>query len=361
MRHERTRRFSDHERRGFKTECRHIGRAEPGDPKLGPLADLPGTWTNHAHGAGIDFHGFGWNLIALPFEPAPDKYRVLMNQYNEALVFKTADKGVPNRGLDGSGSPTEGDQTLAALDYEQTVAQIADADQPHNIGDDSKPKARGIHHEPGLFLYVMDERTAGLDIARLGVVPHGNSVLAMGRASEIEGAPVFPDFSAEPIGPPSGVSFDTPPACGAPDYLAPYRHFIDNPFMGANTEPGFPGFDPRDVVNLLRINPVVPKIQRSTVLDFDTTHGDGGIVNTPFIEAQADAAHMRSIFWIHELDECEPDGQPMRVMQYLQIVMLEFFPRRDGEPGLARWPHVSINTMKWVSAEPQAAEDMPNV
>ena len=338
----------------MKNEGRRIGSDPNQLSKLGPLLPLHGTWTNKAAMGDIDFSGFGWNLIALPFSPSPVRFRVLLNQYNESLVFKTADTGVPNRGLGDAASPTAGDQTLIALDYEQTIQQISDRDQPHNTGDDSKPVERGIHHEPGLFLHVVDKRTDALDIARLATIPHGNSVLAMGRLAETTGAPVFPTFDAMPIGLPAGVTFDSPPPLPPiPDYMSAYRDFITNPFKGTVDFPAFPGFDPRDVVNLLRINPIVPKIVKSSVYDFDTTLGTGGIENTPFIENQADASEMRSIFWVHELNETEPNGEPVRVLQYLQIVMLEFFDRLDGEPGLIKWPHVSINTMKFVSTQAQ--------
>jgi hypothetical protein len=60
---------------------------------------------------------------------------------------------------------------------------------------------------------------------------------------------------------------------------------------------------------------------------------------------------MISTFWIMELEEQGLDGRPRLVMQYLQIVLLDFFQRRDGMPGLIRWPHVSINTMEKI-AEP---------
>jgi hypothetical protein len=50
-----------------------------------------------------------------------------------------------------------------------------------------------------------------------------------------------------------------------------------------------------------------------------------------------------------ELDELTPAGTPRLILQYLQIVLLDFFPRRDGLPGLIRWPHVSINTMEKVA------------
>ncbi len=340
------------------SEGRKIGRAVPDDDRLGPLRCLPGTWSNKAEAAGIDFNGFGWNLIALPFEAGPSNYRVLMNQYNENLVFKTADTGVPNRGLDGSGTMTQGDQTLIALDYEQTIEQIARDDSPPSSEEVRAAVPKGIHHEPGLFLHVIDERTAGLDIARLATIPHGDSVLAMGRLSESLGAPNFPGLSALPVGLPSGLTFDTPaPPPPAPDYLAPYRHFNDNPFKGTVTAAGFPGFVPSDIVNLLRINPVVDLVEKSIVYDFDTRNAAGGIVNIPFIVAQANATAMRSIFWLHQLKEKE-NGAPIRVLQYLQIVMLEFFPRADGENGLIKWPHVSINTMKWIAPEPVPYQQM---
>jgi hypothetical protein len=60
---------------------------------------------------------------------------------------------------------------------------------------------------------------------------------------------------------------------------------------------------------------------------------------------------MKSIFWIQELADKDKYGEPKLRLQYLQVVMLDFFPRRDGLPpgccpGLIRWPHVSINTLE---------------
>ena len=60
----------------------------------------------------------------------------------------------------------------------------------------------------------------------------------------------------------------------------------------------------------------------------------------------ANAASMKSTFWIHELND-----DSLR-LQYLQIVMLDFFPRRDGLPGRIGWPHVSINTLTKASDAP---------
>ena len=48
---------------------------------------------------------------------------------------------------------------------------------------------------------MLDERTNDLDIARLGSVPHGDSLLALGQSSAVNGAPDIPDtVSGLPIG-----------------------------------------------------------------------------------------------------------------------------------------------------------------
>lgn len=74
--------------------------------------------------------------------------------------------------------------------------------------------------------------------------------------------------------------------------------------------------------------------------------------------AEANATEIRSIFWIHELEQADADGDPVMIMQYAQAVMLEFFGRRDGGDGLIKWPHVSINTMERVSKVPDPLESM---
>ncbi len=57
---------------------------------------------------------------------------------------------------------------------------------------------------------------------------------------------------------------------------------------------------------------------------------------------------MKSTFWIQEL-EPQIGADPTFRLQYLQIVMLEFFPRGDGLPGRISWPHISINTLEKVN------------
>jgi len=69
----------------------------------------------------------------------------------------------------------------------------------------------------------------------------------------------------------------------------------------------------------------------------------------PIAVQQVHATRMQSIFWINELVETDAHGEPELQLQYLQIVDLEFFPRRDGRPGRIVWPHVSVNTLDKLS------------
>jgi len=317
---------------GFEYETRRVEVASPGDPRLGPLAQLPGTWKGE---------GTGWNMIALPFAPTGPgtlNYRLLLNQYDEDLVFTFVDSAVPNRGLDATRT-TQTDQFVVTLDYEQVVKQVAVTDRPESTVRGGVPAA--IHHEPGLFLSMTNEIPDGFDIARLATIPHGDAALALGTSSVIDGPPSIPRVNGFPIGTGTNTSIG---------YLEPYNHFAATPFVGTVTFPGFPGFDPTQPQKLLEL--ALAGITRTTVLELDTTHDTGGIRNIPFVVRHANAASMKSTFWIEELD----DGGLQ--LQYLQIVMLDFFPRFDGQPGLIGWPHVSINTLRKVADTPAPAPEL---
>ena len=313
----------------LKSEFRSFTIAKTGEGDLGPLALLPGTWRNLP-----SLPGRGWNMIALPFSNPKNRldYRLLLNQYNEELKFTLVDKRVPNRGINRK-YPAKSDQFVVTLDYEQVITQIAGIDHPQSHLVSSKNSV--IHHEPGLWLNMINHRTNGINIARLATIPHGDSVLALGTSTRSEGYPEIPEISGLPVG--------VPPALKNP-YLAPYKKFSTAPFKGL-FNPVFPN------ALLTKANEGV-KINRTTTLEVDTTLETGGIVNIPFIVKQANAAAMKSTFWIQELDEKNEKGKPKLRLQYSQVVMLDFFKRRDGAPGLISWPHISINTMEKI-AEPE--------
>lgn len=168
-------------------QIRQVVDAVVGDDALGPFTLLPGTWSNEP-----GLPGRGWNMIALPFGPPPGAtfrppYRLLMNQYDENLVFDLVDKAVPNRGIAPSADgPRPADQLLVTLDYEQGIKQLAAEDFPATtLGG---PPGAAIHHEPGLFLHLTDPLDEdSTEIARLATIPHGDSVLAMGTVRVIDG------------------------------------------------------------------------------------------------------------------------------------------------------------------------------
>lgn len=302
----------------MKGRGRTVKPADFGNEDLGPLKLLPGTWKS--------LPGRGWNMIALPFAEGPLKYRLLVNQYNETLDFTLIDSGVPNRGIEPDSTSGLTDQFVVTLDYQQRVTQIAADDFPQS-GDAGDPDA-DIHHEPGLFLHMTNKITNGLDIARLATIPHGDSVLALGRSQVTEGPPQVPDISGLPI----GIAEDLDSR-----YLSPYKHFHENPFEGL--------FDPVQPNDLLKAANAGVDIARTTTLELDTKLETGGIVNIPFIVKEANATEMTSTFWIQELAEQDDKGPSTLRLQYSQTVMLDFFPRRDGVEGLIKWPHVSINTL----------------
>lgn len=315
----------------------------PPDPDLGPFQLLPGTWANIDPGqpGGGPAAGHGWNMIALPFATADGSppFRLLLNQFNETLTFNLVDKAVPNRGI--SANPLqERDQFDVTLDYVQSVGQISATDNPRSTFAD--PQSKPIHHEPGLFLNMVNRTPAGNNIARLGSIPHGDSVLAIGKSSTIAGPPAIPAVDGLPIG------VDPDPHGPGAHYLAPYLAFDANPFKGVLAGvAGFPGFNPLHPHLLLAGALVGQNITRTTVLDLSTETFTAGIHNIPFVTHQANPTSMTSTFWIEEIDN--GDNTTTLQLQYLQVVLLDFFPRPDNQPGLIRWPHVSINTMRKIA------------
>ncbi len=324
---------------------RKLETAVFGDPELGPFRLLPGTWGNDL----TQDIPRGWNMIALPIPlsgaspGAPANtgthpgFRLLLNRYQELLKFSLVDKKVPNRGVKNPAPGTvDATQTVITIDYEQSIKQELAEDRP--FSGLAGPADAAIHHEPGLFLSMDDPLdTNGPNIARLATIPHGDAALALGnsRVDDDFTANKIPRITALPIGVPQDLTIG---------YLEPYQHYHENPFDGV--------FDPTDPTALLKAVAGNTPIARTTILEFDTTLPDAGIHNIPFVVNQANASEMKATFFIHELEEKDAEGNPKLMLQYAQIVQLDFFGRFDGGPGRIKWPHVSINTLMKLSNEP---------
>lgn len=314
-----------------------------------------------------------------------------------------ADVGVPNRGTFNNptdNTTTQTDQTAVALSYSQIITQTSHQDS-YLVSARGFPEAtlgktdisekfngHGIHHEPGLWIFMTDqnishESGAELSVARMGSIPHGNSFIAVGSAitnswdeltdgqkrrgliSRINGVVVGggsnPDERAlDPIrNPTTGLILI--------DYFAPYRFFHENPFKGNLTIGGFTGFEPVDTTLLLRLTfenflKSIGQIKQATTLQVDSTIDHSGINrianpsigNTPFIARQADTTAMNATFVIYEIEDSK-SGVLRYFLQYAQNVILDFINRPDGHPGRARWPHVSINTLERVESAARTA------
>lgn len=363
---------------------RTIDTARAGDKELGPFKWLPeGAWVNKGQ--------YGWNLIALPYiderrDPSKKSrgYRLLVNKYKEELEFKKADKGAPNRGVEPDSSGVdrdsecvkpnkkgrfiETDQFVLALDYEQEITQVEAKDFPKT--DMAGVKGQKIHHEPGLFLRMTEPvattiqrkptvQNIPLNLARLATIPHGDSVLALGSCQVLTPDETSEDLTTDsgvlkyltipdpgkfPIGLPIGTTQDV-----TSDYLEPYREARIDDFDPTKPQEQLLK-DLKSAIGVTSFGKLKKfPIRRTTRIWFDSELETGGILNIPFVTRQANAASMRSTFWIHELDDSK---NPKLVLQYSQVVLLDFhLIRSDDKPGRIRWPHISINTLVKVPKE----------
>src|ERR1700689_48994 len=154
--------------------------------QLGPLGDLPGTWSGH-----------GFNLIARPdFEGHNDIFLEL-NPTDEQLRFSAIGGPIPNRGS------AMDDIEIFGVHYLQ---QISDQDT-----------GGAIHTEPGVWLNVpaTTKPSGPPSVVRLATIPHGNAVLIQGTSSQLNGPPAAGHANPVPFGvgtaePPPGTANSFP-------------------------------------------------------------------------------------------------------------------------------------------------------
>ena len=217
--------------------------------QLGLLQDLAGTWK-----------GKGFNLIARPnFHDKTDLY-LQLNQTRETLKFDPIGSSIPNRGFG------QDDIELFGLTYLQQISDAA--------------FDGALHIEPGIWVTqpstTFPPETAPAQeqlVARMGTIPHGNSLLAEGVAEPFTGPPVltvpgsqynfslFPSFNSTPFAvPPTapGIVFN---AAGSSEKLT------------APTVPAtpFPQYDVTVPIGAIPAGPFNPPFTLNTRTPFDTT------------------------------------------------------------------------------------------
>jgi hypothetical protein len=288
--------------------------------RLGPLGELPGTWV-----------GRGFNLVALPNgqngnQPLP--FFLKLNTTTETLNFTKIGGPIPNRGS------SQGDIFFVGLHYLQTVSDGVTSEL--------------MHLEPGLWLNlpVSASPNQPQTVARLGTIPHGDSLLAQGNLIN-NGDPLPGPPQIQPV---DSTPFTLDPTTGArkndanPAYLAPFQNPASLP----------PGITPAIVANpnLVLINAIgTQKITETVVLAVSANpiggingtpvappaqpNAVGNIANIPFVVTNANANAFSAIFWIETVDN--GDGTSFLQLQYTQTVILDFI-------GL-KWPHISVATL----------------
>ena len=311
---------------------------------LGLLADLAGNW-----------HGHGFNLIARPDHDGGGPLFLELNQTDETLKIDPIGSPVPNRGFAMS------DITLFGLTYLQKISDSV--------------TGGALHIEPGIWITqpaitapAEDPPPGGQIIARMGNIPHGNSLLAQGSAINVP-ALTNGSFKFAPVNTaPFGVG--TPMPLGGTQGGFPAYSLTDSSPAAVNFRTPFGNLPqvplPATINNIPMQNVVNDPtrllqaaiedefIEKMVVLEISTQaniptkgaplttpNGAGGIENIPFLTANADTASVFATFWIETLRK--GTGSILQ-LQYVQTVLLNF-PILGTGVNLS-WPHVSVATLR---------------
>jgi hypothetical protein len=281
---------------------------------LGPLQDLPGTWT-----------GRGFNVIWRPSSDPRSNHFLELNLTSETLEFEAIDGEIPNRGL------LQDDIFMYGLTYRQHIT-------------DFNTEA-GLHVETGIWATVpkTEDPDEPPTVVRMASIPHGTTVLAQGeshgptqRPPEIRDVDISPFEIDHPNRPHpfpnesnlfNSSDFRSPPG----DIVGVSQWMVDNPNLILI----------RDLEGL-EIDETVALHVASTAKRRKRPLVGGGIANTAFLEGNghgpnAEAAEVDATFWIERVPGRA--GRPgFHQLQYTQTVLLNF-------AGLS-WPHISVATLR---------------
>ena len=279
------------------------------DSNLGPLEQLPGTWT-----------GTGFNMIWRPNStPGQDRFLEL-NLTTETLEFQEISGNIPNRGL------LQPDISMFGVTYLQQIK-----DTNNNAG---------LHIEPGIWATV--PQTSNPEevptVVRMASIPHGTTILLQGLPLTVPTGPKIDPVDITPfvIGnaankiafPESNLSIPTQFRSPEADIAGITQAMVDNPnsvlldaIKGQNIT--------STVVLVVSSDPATPVV-------------GGGLANTAFLQGSPSAgpnarsALVTAIFWIETVED-PVTGSNILQLQYTQTVLLNF-------NGLS-WPHITVGTL----------------
>jgi hypothetical protein len=284
--------------------------------RLGPLKELPGTWT-----------GTGFNLIARPDFSQKQPFFLQVSGTLETLEFTKIGGDIPNRGSE------QVDIFLHGLHYLQKVADC----ETHGA----------LHVEPGLWIHIpptTDPQVLNPTVVRHATIPHGDSLLAqstlittVAKGPTIDPVDSFP-FTDTVI---PGLNTPAKDPVTNPAYLAQYSNRqLSKCCLPADLVLNSVVKDPtlvlKAAIEKQEITSTVVIVISTAAVDKST-----GILNIPFVARNANAVQMDAIFWIETVKPT--DGDPFLQLQYVQRVILDFPPVPKGNN--IHWPHMSVATL----------------
>lgn len=210
------------------------------------------------------------------------------------------------------------------------------------------PTNEGLHHEPGFWLSIPATTVLPVQpaatIARLGTIPHDDSMLAQGGGFGVQGGPLIGDVNALPsrggmvLGRRYTIPFENPSL--PQNFKLP---FVQNPNLALKE--AILGQNIISTVVLIISTNVVPTITIPTPANpndpnpagtvINVPAPSGGITNLPFVVQNANATRLDATFWIEAV--MQPVNSTFMQLQYTQTVNLNFL-------GID-WPHISVATL----------------
>ncbi len=333
---------------------------------LGPLTGFIGKWSNAHYDEAHPPQG--WNLISIPGPNPPSFVQGLTDggfifetiPYTETITFSPISI-TSNFGTFPNEQPPQQVQQVGALLYDQRVKSAGAEDiflrKNYSAADRAAIQAYfasknfkngdDIHAEVGMLLNINNFQD-GFQFARMGSIPHGNSILCLGSGAAGErGAPVFPgNLDVSKMVPFSENSSQRLPLAYASNTIEPNGGPSDIPF------PFYPLMDPRMPYTPLTNALKGMDVRQHTHISMSTANGTGGLLSIPFLGNRSvtrptmDTTQMDVDYWLSTVTSPQGDVPLLQYFQNIRIV----FPF-NGDPLKRRvvWPHIGLNTLRLVT------------